>query len=62
MAVEPPDDDNGDDFMSVTPFPGYMKSVYYSSESQSSEDENDDQYRDGRGYTPYRTVSQRFRF
>ncbi|XP_037806363.1 dorsal-ventral patterning protein tolloid [Lucilia sericata] len=61
MAVEPPDDDNGDDFMSVTPFPGYMKSVYYSSESQSSEEEDDDHYKDNRGYTPYRTASQRFR-
>ena len=44
VAVEPPDDDGGDDFMSVTPFPGYMKSVYYASD-QNSDDDEDDAYR-----------------
>lgn len=29
IAVEPPDDDLTDDYMVVTPFPGYMKPVYY---------------------------------
>ena len=61
MAVEPPDDDNGDDFMSVTPFPGYMKSVYYSSGSQSYDDDDEPSYRDNKGNTAYKTISQRLR-
>ncbi|XP_030376364.1 dorsal-ventral patterning protein tolloid [Scaptodrosophila lebanonensis] len=30
MAVEPPDDDGGEDFETVTPFPGYLKNMYAS--------------------------------
>ncbi|XP_032593172.1 dorsal-ventral patterning protein tolloid [Drosophila grimshawi] len=28
MAVDPPDDDAGEDFDAVTPFPGYLKNMY----------------------------------
>ncbi|XP_037956128.1 dorsal-ventral patterning protein tolloid [Teleopsis dalmanni] len=34
-AVEPPDDDIGDDFDTVTPFPGYMKNKYYSADTSN---------------------------
>lgn len=61
MAVEPPDDDNSDDFISATPFPGYMKSMYYSSGSQSYEDDDESSYRDIKGSTAYKTISQRLR-
>ncbi|XP_013102687.2 dorsal-ventral patterning protein tolloid [Stomoxys calcitrans] len=67
VAVEPPDDDVADDFMSVTPFPGYMKSVYYVSDSHTNDDGHDadedeqDDFRGVRNFTPYRTPQQRLR-
>ncbi|XP_061399861.1 dorsal-ventral patterning protein tolloid [Musca vetustissima] len=62
VAVEPPEDDVADDYMSVTPFPGYMKSVYYGGSDTNSGDEYDqDDYRGIRNYTPYRTPGQRLR-
>lgn len=51
MAVEPPDDDNADDFMMSTPFPGYMKSIYYSLDSFREEAETDDYHKDSNGYS-----------
>lgn len=33
VAVEPPDEDLIDDLDAVTPFPGYMRSVYYASDT-----------------------------
>lgn len=47
--------------MSVTPFPGYMKSVYYASDSHSGDEDDQEDFRGIRGYTPYRTPSQRLR-
>ncbi|XP_018804642.1 PREDICTED: dorsal-ventral patterning protein tolloid isoform X1 [Bactrocera latifrons] len=38
VAVEPPDDDLIDDLDAVTPFPGYMRSVYYASDTGSDFD------------------------
>ncbi|XP_020713717.1 dorsal-ventral patterning protein tolloid isoform X2 [Ceratitis capitata] len=38
-AVEPPDDDLIDDLDAVTPFPGYMRSVYYASDTDSDFDD-----------------------
>lgn len=39
VAVEPPDEDLIDDLDAVTPFPGSMRSVYYTSDTGSDFDD-----------------------
>ncbi|XP_036324703.1 dorsal-ventral patterning protein tolloid [Rhagoletis pomonella] len=40
VAVEPPDEDLIDDLDAVTPFPGYMRSMYYASDTGSDYDDD----------------------
>lgn len=40
--MEPPEDDVDDDFDGVTPFPGYMKSVYSTSSADATSSDYDD--------------------
>ncbi|XP_055850904.1 dorsal-ventral patterning protein tolloid [Episyrphus balteatus] len=42
VVVEPPDEESGDALDSVTPFPGYMKSVYYAADGGNMYDDYDE--------------------
>lgn len=49
IAVEPPDEESGDAFDAVTPFPGYMKSVYYAADDSLYDDYDESNRRLGTG-------------